>query len=454
MTKPSKLSAEPKVANWQAFALAYLILGLVVAGDSLFAKEYLFITIPWLIWYGLSAFALAGAVHFLLKSNWKRVIRQIPIELSLLIAIMLGSAFWSSYPGQTLLSFLVQLSVIVFALFFAAVFSWRHILVIFSNSLRVIIFGSLGFELVTSLFKFLPESAVSGIDPTLLTAIHACGHLFDGRRIDGILLNANFVAAWALIGVITFIIEFVVIKRHRYLTSVSIVLSVLTIVLARSAGIVFASVAVVLAAIVSLLAEGKDRDTRHRYYRIAWIVSGSAGFLVLIFRRTVFEFLGKSPDMTHRSDIWRKVFSLISQRPLEGWGFTGVWPNGVMPYTGLVVINGTEYFQAHNAYLDIWLQIGLVGLVLTLILLTRTFVKTWRLGVHHSNALYLWPLLTFIVQLIRGITESRLLIQSAMLMLILFTVKSYDPEEMLEENSRKPKLNSLRQAPVTKLKRR
>jgi len=87
-------------------------------------------------------------------------------------------------------------------------------------------------------------------------------------------------------------------------------------------------------------------------------------------------------------------------------------------------------------------------------LLTRTFVKTWRLGVHHSNALYLWPLLTLIVQLIRGITESRLLIQSAMLMLILFTVKSYDPEEMLEENSRKPKLNSLRKGPVTKLKRR
>jgi hypothetical protein len=74
--------------------------------------------------------------------------------------------------------------------------------------------------------------------------------------------------------------------------------------------------------------------------------------------------------------------------------------------------------------------------------------------VHHSNALYLWPLLTLIVQLIRGITESRLLIQSAMLMLILFTVKSYDPEEMLEENSRKQKLNSLRKGPVSKLKRR
>ena len=210
----------------------------------------------------------------------------------------------------------------------------------------------------------------------------------------------------------------------------------------------------ILAAIVLLVAEGKDRDTRHRYYRIAWVAAGSAGFLVLIFRRSVFEFLGKSPDMTHRSGIWRNVFSLISERPLEGWGFSGVWVPGVQPFSGLVVINGIEYFQAHNAYLDIWLQIGLVGLVLFLILFTRTFVKTWRLGVHHSNALYLWPILILVAQLIRAITESRLLIQSAMLMLLIFAVKSYDPEAMLEENSKEPKLKTLRKGPITKLKKR
>jgi O-antigen ligase len=180
-------------------------------------------------------------------------------------------------------------------------------------------------------------------------------------------------------------------------------------------------------------------------------------FFVLVFRRSVFEFLGKSPDMTHRSDIWRRVLSLIGQRPLEGWGFTGVWVPGVKPYEGLVILNGEKYYQAHNAFLDIWLQLGLVGLILFVILLTRVFVKTWRLGVHHSNALYLWPLLLLVTQLVRGITESRLLIQSAMMMLILFAVKSYDPEKLLEENSKKPKRKQLGQigrGPITRLLRR
>jgi O-antigen ligase len=161
--------------------------------------------------------------------------------------------------------------------------------------------------------------------------------------------------------------------------------------------------------------------------------------------------------MTHRTDIWRSVADLIEQRPLEGWGFTGVWVPGVSPYEGLVIIKGEKYYQAHNAYLDLWLQLGAVGLILFVILLTRIFVKTWRLGVHHSNALYLWPLLVLVTQLVRGITESRLLIQSAMMMLILFAVKSYDPEELLEENFKKTKRKQLEQIskrPITRLIRR
>jgi O-antigen ligase len=364
---------------------------------------------------------------------------------------MIGSSFWSFYPSQTVTSFILEISLVIVALFFVALFTWRQILNIFANTIRAIIFGTLSVELISALFKLVPAS---GEDSSILNFLQSLGKLADGRTIDELLLRNNFMAAWALFGVITFLIEFFISNRHRVLTFVSLGLSILTITLSRSAGIIFASVAVILAAIVLLVAEGKDRDTRHRYYRIAWVAAGSAGFLVLIFRRAVFEFLGKSPDMTHRSGIWRNVFSLISERPLEGWGFSGVWVPGVQPFSGLVVINGIEYFQAHNAYLDIWLQIGLVGLVLFLILFTRTFVKTWRLGVHHSNALYLWPILLLVAQFIRAITESRLLIQSAMLMLIIFAVKSYDPEAMLEENSKEPKLKILRKGPVTKLKKR
>jgi exopolysaccharide production protein ExoQ len=440
-----------------AFAIGYLALGLVVVGDALFAQEYLQLTYYWLAWYVAVAVALVGSAYYFFKSDWQRVFRQIPIELTLLIALMLGSVLWSYYPTQTISSFLIQIGVTLSALFMVAVFSWRQILGIFANTIRAVIFGALSYELFLFVLSAMAKASILGVSEELFQTIRNIGQVPDGRTIDDLLLRNSFMGAWALMGLITFLVQLAITKRHRVLTVISIVLSLVTITLSGSAGIVFASVAVGLAGLVSLLAEGKDKETRHRYYRVAWAISGLAGFLVLIFRRGVFEFLGKSPDMTHRTDIWLSVFNLGLERPLEGLGFTGVWVPGVEPYAGLIVINGIEYFQAHNSYLEMWLQLGTVGLVLFLILLTRTFIKTWRLGVHHSNVLYLWPLLLFVIQLVRGITESRMLIQSAMFMLILFAVKSHDPEELLEENSRKPKRKQLEQIskrPITRLIRR
>jgi hypothetical protein len=441
----------------QAFAIGYLALILVVFGDALFAQEYLYVTPAWLAWYGLSAMALVGSAYYFFKSDWRRVFRQIPIELTLLIALMLGSVLWSNYPSQTISSFIIQICVVLAALFLVAVFSWRQILGIFANTIRGIIFAALGYELFLTVLSLMAQASILGVDENLFQTIRNIGQVPDGRTIDDLLLRNSFMGAWALMGLITFLVELAIKRINKPLTVVSILLSLVTIIVSGSAGIVFASVAVGLAAIVSLLAEGKDRDTRHRYYRYAWAISGVAGFLVLIFRRVVFEFLGKSPDMTHRTDIWRSVFDLGAERPLEGWGFTGVWVPGVEPFAGLIVINGIEYFQAHNSYLEMWLQLGTVGLILFLILLTRTFIKTWRLGVHHANVLYLWPLLILVTQLVRGITESRLLVQSAMLMLIIFAVKSHDPEELLEENSKKPKrkqLEIISKRPITYLRRR
>ncbi len=433
----------------------YLALLVLIAGDSLFAEDYIRPTTTWTLWLCASVITVAGCGYFLFKADWRNTFRSIPIELTLLLALMIGSSPWSAYANDTVSGFLIEIGIVIIGLFFVANFNWRELLTIFANGIRVIIFGSFLIELIASSSKGAIANLVPFQNEEVRAALANSGHLFDGGRIQGLLGNANLVAAWALMGVVTFGIEITIEKKLRWLKITSLVASIAMIVVAKSAGVIFATVAVVLAATVSLIAEGKDKATRHRIYRIAWSVAGVAMFFVLVFRRAVFEFLGKSPDMTHRSDIWRRVLSLISQRPLEGWGFTGVWVPGVKPYQGLVVIHGHYYYQAHNAYLDMWLQLGAVGLILFVILLTRTFVNTWRLGVHHSNALYLWPLLILVTQLVRGVTESRLLIQSAMLMLIIFAVKSSEPDALLEENSKPPKRNQLEQLgkkPISKLK--
>ena len=96
-----------------AFTIGYLTLVLLVFGDALFAQEYLYLTPAWLAWYGVAAIVIAGSAYFFFKSDWRRVFRQIPIELNLLIALMLGSVLWSNYPSQTISSFFIQAGVVL-----------------------------------------------------------------------------------------------------------------------------------------------------------------------------------------------------------------------------------------------------------------------------------------------------------------------------------------------------
>jgi O-antigen ligase len=143
--------------------------------------------------------------------------------------------------------------------------------------------------------------------------------------------------------------------------------------------------------------------------------------------------------MTGRSGIWKIVLQLIWQRPIAGWGWISNWVPGVKPYAGLVVIDRVPYYQAHNAYLDTWMQLGIIGLLLLLSLIVYSFVRAWRLAVRHTSALYLWPVLVFVGLLVWSATESRMLIEIGWVLLVLISVKVHEPAELLEPIGESPK---------------
>jgi O-antigen ligase len=143
--------------------------------------------------------------------------------------------------------------------------------------------------------------------------------------------------------------------------------------------------------------------------------------------------------MTGRTMIWKKVLGLIFDRPLSGYGWLSYWMPGVKPYEGLVVINKVAYYQAHNAFLDMWLQGGILALIFFIILVVFTFVRLWQLAVRHTSALYLWPILVFIGLVVQNFTESRLLSELGWVLLTLFVIKVREPNDLLEPLGRSTK---------------
>ena len=438
LTQPIRIvfnTNEPgyKAKTW----LAYIAVFTLMAGDSV---RY---SIGWYGWGAVLLLLFAASMTLFIKNQPITAIREIPWPMWAVFGWMALSTIWSAYPAITALAVFAQLCTTAFALFLVSLFSWRHLVRVFANVIRFILGASLIFEFIAAAIVHGPIAPIfknyTGNKPPAAAFYWTQGHLFDGERIQGIVGNSNLLAFVAMLGVVTFAVEYAIIGTKRWISVVCLIGSLAAMLLAKSAGIGFAMAAILVAAIVSIAAEGKDRDVRHKYYRIAWAFAGTIGVIVLFYRATVFEFFGKSPDMTGRSGIWKLVLGLIEQRPVLGWGWTSHWMPGVKPYEGLVVINHVPYYQAHNAFLDVWMQLGIFGLAIFALLLLTTFIPLWRLAVRHTSSLYLWPILLFIGLLVQAMVESRMLIELGWVLLVIFAAKSREPDEVLEPRGRSPK---------------
>ena len=75
------------------------------------------------------------------------------------------------------------------------------------------------------------------------------------------------------------------------------------------------------------------------------------------------ELLGRDPDLTGRTTIiWPVVMAIAADHPILGTGWGAVWHVG----GDLSVLTGQE--SAHNGYLEIYLQLGMLGCVLLALL--------------------------------------------------------------------------------------
>lgn len=90
----------------------------------------------------------------------------------------------------------------------------------------------------------------------------------------------------------------------------------------------------------------------------------------------VVQMLGRDPTLTDRTVVWREILPL-QDRPILGFGFESFWLDprleAVWAKKLFPVLN-----QAHNLYLETYLQLGAIGLLLLLALLISTFFKNCK----------------------------------------------------------------------------
>jgi exopolysaccharide production protein ExoQ len=119
--------------------------------------------------------------------------------------------------------------------------------------------------------------------------------------------------------------------------------------------------------------------------------------------------LGRDPSLTGRTEIWALVWIMIVDHPWLGYGYGAFW-RGLEGPSGYVWRSfGVPLFYSHNGFLDVWLDVGLVGLLFVLVGFALCFRKAVAVFKQFKTTESMWPMLFLVYLFIANLTEGSLL---------------------------------------------
>jgi exopolysaccharide production protein ExoQ len=376
------------------------ILALLFAGD--FFRNAL--TIP--VW---AALVIIASIWSLVVIILKRVSwRALPIPLLALLAWWAVSPVWSPYPTTSLLMLISVVMGVLFGLAITSAVPLDDVVRRSALSLRLILVGSILFEVVVALIGH-PVYPV-GFSETSATPIEMAwsrGLFFSAGRIQGLVGNANVLGMLGLVLLITGLWHVYASRQWRSVAVLDVALAIIIIGRTMSA-----TVTVTLGALAVVIGLAALARRNGPWWRIglcgAVAVIGGAVVAAVVQWSTFVGLLGKSPDLTHRFDIWAAVVDRFAERPILGSGFVGWWPSWD-PWFAIHSVEGLPMSQAHNVWLDIAMQSGFVGVVLFAVTLVFALWHLGRTFAQSPLSLASVPFLILCALTVQSLTESRLL---------------------------------------------
>lgn len=365
--------------------------------------------------------------------------RRLPWAATAYTALALVSVIWSHWRGATLLTWVLLAAITVNALFIAHVLSWNEIVRALASAFKWILGLSLAIELWVALVVHGPILPNYFVRPEgEKTDAHwywVRGNLFDGDRIQGIVGNSNLLAIISLFAILTFGVRFAAKARWRTTLALWMLLAGYFLLRAGSAtAYACAAAAAVVLVVALLMRRTRTPSARARLYAVFFGGGAVLAAAVWLLREPLLSALGRSGDLTGRSDrIWTKVLERAADHPVIGNGFSSPWVPTDPAFDGWIVDHGITVFHAHNMWLDVLMQLGVVGVVLMALAYLSLLWRSWFFAVDRPrwdltddrpySPITLLPSLFTIVLLVQGLTESTPIMLWGWMLLVMLSFK-------------------------------
>jgi exopolysaccharide production protein ExoQ len=341
------------------------------------------------------AFFIIYAITFcLVILRWKKVLFAITKKriLLILVGIALASVFWSVLPGITFRRSIALLGTTLFGVYLATRYSLNEQFRLLTWTLGIAIVLSILFALLLPAYGIHQNGDFLGQWKGIYIHKNTLG-----RNMGFSLYVFSLLAFWG--------------SKYRWIGFAGCVLAALLIFLSGSITPVFSTLTVlILLPLYSIL--------RWRYsltlffFLIAVMVNIIGVTLLLNSAETIVGNFGRDLTFTGRTKLWFVLFEMIQQRPWLGYGYTAFWLGGQSEDARVWSVIPWQPDYAHNGYIDLALQVGLVGVVIFAIDFLLNFSRAVTLAAATRNAAGMFPIafLTFVLPF--SISESMILKQN------------------------------------------
>ena len=123
--------------------------------------------------------------------------------------------------------------------------------------------------------------------------------------------------------------------------------------------------------------------------------------------------LGRDPTLTGRTEIWREAMTVILEHPIRGHSIVSGWTLDVARRSGAWVRN------AHNGYLEIWIDLGAIGLGLLILQMGWLLHRAVRGVGFASRPAALWPLCVGSLFVLYNMSEVMLMQENSIVWVIV-----------------------------------
>jgi O-antigen ligase len=335
------------------------------------------------VWSVVYVFAFGGLIverrraAMLLRGSW---------PLLIVVAVALLSTFWSPDPALTAKRAFGLLGTSAIGYYFVARYNLREFL-------QVLI-------VATGISAVLSLAVVLGYPHVGVMRFEYAG------AWQGIYGHKNYLASAMVIGIVATAAMLPDARgRTRLLYTFFFALFTVLLFGSRSAtSLLIAAGVLAIIPLVLLL-----RSPRYRFFTSValGVVVSAAVISLLMFGadiQAVFDALGRDDTLTGRTEIWPYVIQAIGDRPLFGFGYGVVWTdNG--PVQQYITTDWLPY-HAHNGFLELALDTGLVGLGAFLVFLVMSLARAVRYAASEEGRWTIWPLLAIVEFILANLTES------------------------------------------------